>query len=314
MKSPVAQHIGFTGGGGAAVAAAIRARCSARSRSSARRSSTRSGSARRARYVERHPDRPRPVMEPVARRAGAGARRASAGGVRSKSRRRDRAGARLAKEFGLDPIIVGGAEVGRGGRGDQGGRGRVIYSLNFPTPPEPAGAGAAARGRRGRRRRVDAGRSGRGRTRRRGRPRFRRACRSRSPPADCRTSRCSCGTPRARSRTAVSRPSGARGADSGAAQHRRRLNRLGTLQRGRIANVVVTDGDWLEEKTRIRHVFIDGRPVEIDPPSTTPAGGGRRGGGGRGGYPLRQPSRRRPARSAVERTMSRPPSPWRWHC
>jgi hypothetical protein len=32
---------------------------------------------------------------------------------------------------------------------------------------------------------------------------------------------------------------------------------------------VVTDGDWLESATRIRHVFVDGRPVDIDiaPPS-----------------------------------------------
>jgi imidazolonepropionase-like amidohydrolase len=54
-------------------------------------------------------------------------------------------------------------------------------------------------------------------------------------------------------------------------------NRLGAIQRGKIANLVVTDGDWTEMRTRIRHVFIDGRPIEID--LTQPEAEGR----GRGG-------------------------------
>jgi imidazolonepropionase-like amidohydrolase len=57
-------------------------------------------------------------------------------------------------------------------------------------------------------------------------------------------------------------------------------NRLGTIQRGRIANLVVTSGDWLETATRIRHVFVDGRPVEID--VAPPDSGGRGAGRGRG--------------------------------
>jgi imidazolonepropionase-like amidohydrolase len=67
---------------------------------------------------------------------------------------------------------------------------------------------------------------------------------------------------------------------SGAAAIAGVSNRLGTLQRGRIANLVVTDGDWLADETRIRHVFIDGRPVEIDLADAAGADGGRRGGRG----------------------------------
>lgn len=40
-------------------------------------------------------------------------------------------------------------------------------------------------------------------------------------------------------------------------------DRLGSLDKGKIANVVVTDGDLFEEKTAIRHVFVNGRPVTL---------------------------------------------------
>jgi imidazolonepropionase-like amidohydrolase len=40
-------------------------------------------------------------------------------------------------------------------------------------------------------------------------------------------------------------------------------DRLGSLERGKIANLVVTDGDLFEEKTAIKHVFVNGREVRI---------------------------------------------------
>jgi imidazolonepropionase-like amidohydrolase len=40
-------------------------------------------------------------------------------------------------------------------------------------------------------------------------------------------------------------------------------DRLGSLDRGKLANVVVTDGDLFDEKTAIKHVFVNGRPVTI---------------------------------------------------
>jgi imidazolonepropionase-like amidohydrolase len=56
-------------------------------------------------------------------------------------------------------------------------------------------------------------------------------------------------------------------------------DRVGSLDKGKIANVIVTSGDLFNEATRIRHVFIDGRMVNIDT-ADAPAG---RGGRGRGG-------------------------------
>jgi imidazolonepropionase-like amidohydrolase len=54
---------------------------------------------------------------------------------------------------------------------------------------------------------------------------------------------------------------------------------VGSLEKGKIANVIVTNGDLFNEATRIRHVFVDGRMVSIDA-TDAPAG---RGGRGRGG-------------------------------
>ena len=56
-------------------------------------------------------------------------------------------------------------------------------------------------------------------------------------------------------------------------------DKVGSLEKGKIANLIVTSGDLFNESTRIRHVFVDGRMVNIE---ATEATGGR-GGRGRGG-------------------------------
>lgn len=63
-----------------------------------------------------------------------------------------------------------------------------------------------------------------------------------------------------------------------AAKIARADNRLGSIDKGKIANLIVTTGDIFSESTRIRHVFVDGRMVNIE---GTDAPG--RGGRGRGG-------------------------------
>ncbi len=44
-------------------------------------------------------------------------------------------------------------------------------------------------------------------------------------------------------------------------------DRLGTIEKGKLANLIVTDGDLFDEKMKIRHVFVDGRLVKIEPPA-----------------------------------------------
>jgi len=44
-------------------------------------------------------------------------------------------------------------------------------------------------------------------------------------------------------------------------------NQLGSIEVGKIANLTVTRGDLFDRNTRVAHVFIDGRPVDLRPPT-----------------------------------------------
>lgn len=39
---------------------------------------------------------------------------------------------------------------------------------------------------------------------------------------------------------------------------------LGTIEKGKIANLIMTDGDLFAEKTKVRKLFIDGNPIETE--------------------------------------------------
>ncbi len=60
-------------------------------------------------------------------------------------------------------------------------------------------------------------------------------------------------------------------------------SRLGSIDKGKIANLVVTDGDLFDDKTKVKFVLVDG--VKYIPPPETPAGPG----GGFGGRPTAAP-------------------------
>jgi len=47
-------------------------------------------------------------------------------------------------------------------------------------------------------------------------------------------------------------------------------DRMGSIAPGKIANLVVTDGDIFNEKTKVKHVFVDGRWFEIHEDATPP--------------------------------------------
>ena len=47
-------------------------------------------------------------------------------------------------------------------------------------------------------------------------------------------------------------------------------NQLGSVEAGKIANLTVTRGDLFDRNSRVAHVFIDGRPVDLRPATPTP--------------------------------------------
>ena len=60
-------------------------------------------------------------------------------------------------------------------------------------------------------------------------------------------------------------------------------DRLGSLEKGKIANVIVTDGDLFAERTKIKLVPIDGQRVNFDA-AETPKGRWRRSVADRGSF------------------------------
>jgi len=51
-------------------------------------------------------------------------------------------------------------------------------------------------------------------------------------------------------------------------------DRVGSIEKGKAANLVVTDGNLFEERTKITRVFVEGRAVALEP-AAAPAGRGR---------------------------------------
>jgi hypothetical protein len=49
-------------------------------------------------------------------------------------------------------------------------------------------------------------------------------------------------------------------------------NQLGSIETGKIANLTVTRGDLFDRNSRVAHVFIDGRPVDLRPAAGGPGG------------------------------------------
>jgi imidazolonepropionase-like amidohydrolase len=63
---------------------------------------------------------------------------------------------------------------------------------------------------------------------------------------------------------------------------------LGSVEVGKIANLVVADGEPLGDSARVRAVFVDGIRYEVTPPATAGRGTGRGGSGGPGAAGMAQ--------------------------
>jgi imidazolonepropionase-like amidohydrolase len=276
VKSPVALHVAFGGGQGGGYPGSLLGYISF-----IRQSFYDAQWQREARaYAEKHKDAPRPVVEPVLDAMVPVLERKIPVAFEAAAEREIRRALAIAKEFNLDPIITGASEAAATADDLKAANARVIYTLNF--------SGAGGGGGRG------GGGGGRGGG---GGEETLNAVRARvnAPKAPAALEKA--GVPYAftsgglqnlgdfiRNAARVVKEGNLpadttlRALTVNAARLAGAADRLGTIEKGKIANLLVTEGD-LFENARIRHVFIDGRPVEIDAPAPPQGGRGGRGGG-----------------------------------
>ena len=197
----------------------------------------------------------------------------------AEAREIDRALA-IAAQFGLDPIIVGASGAAERTAELAKAKARVILSVNFPGG---RGGGAAAPAGGGGGRGGGGGASLRQMKAQADAPKTPAAL-AKANVAFAFSSGGSTAADFVRNAGRVIREGGLaadavlRAMTIDAARIAGAGDRLGSIEKGKIANVVVTEGD-LFEGGRVRHVFIDGRPVEIaETPAAAATGRGGRGG------------------------------------
>jgi len=175
----------------------------------------------------------------------------------------------MADEFGLSPIVTGAIEADQVTGDLLAHNARVVYSLDYPTRP-PTLAPDADEPLRVLRQRANA-------------PKVPAAL----AQAGVRFAFESAGLddPKAFVKNAARAVASGLPADAAiraltidAARIAGVADRLGSLEPGKIANVVVTSGDLFGDETAVRHVFVDGRLVPIDETAEAPPAGRRAGG------------------------------------
>jgi imidazolonepropionase-like amidohydrolase len=163
----------------------------------------------------------------------------------------------MAREFKLDPVITGAREADQVTADLKAQNARVIYSLNFPVRPRTLAPDAdePLRELRGRAEapRIPSALAKAGLT-------FAFSSSGVREPRDFVRNA-------ARAvREGLPADAAVRALTIDAARIAGAADRLGSLEKGKIANIVVVEGDLFDEKMRVRHVFVDGRSVTVEEP------------------------------------------------
>jgi amidohydrolase family protein len=279
VKSPVAMHVNMAGRGGGqgypgallgTIAFTKQGFLDAQWQRDAEAHYTRTGGKGPRPLIEPALDALRPALArqmPVALDAG-------------QAREIDRALA-IAAQFNLDPIVVGASEANERVAELQKAKARVIYSLSFPGG---RGGGAGAGGGGG------GGRGGGGAApslaqlkAQQNAPKIPAALAQSSIPFAFTSEDLPAPVEFVRNAGRTVKEGGLpadaalRALTIDAARIAGAADRIGSLEKGKIANVVVTQGDLLDGGT-VRHVFIDGRPIDLTPATQTTGTGRGRGG------------------------------------
>lgn len=161
----------------------------------------------------------------------------------------------MAREFGLDPIVDGALEAGDLAAELKQAGARVVFSVNYPTRSR-ALAPEADEPIRELRRRASA-------------PKIPAALRAAGVPfafgsAGLRDPKDFVKNAAAAVKAGLPADAAVRALTIDAAAIAGVADRLGSIEKGKFANVIVTEGDLFSEKVIIKHVFVDGRLVKID--------------------------------------------------
>ena len=222
---------------------------------------------------------PRPVVDPALDAlVPVLARELPAAFDASEAREIDRALA-IAAQFNLDPIVVGALGAGERTAELSKAKARVIFSLNLPGQ---GGRGGAAGGGGGGGRGGGGGQSLRALQEQQNAPKVPAALATAGIPFAFTSSGQTAGD-FVRTAGRVVKEGGLapdvalRALTIEAARMARASDRTGSIEKGKIGNVIVVEGD-LFDGGRIRHVFIDGNPVTLEaPPPQGQTGRGRGG-------------------------------------
>jgi imidazolonepropionase-like amidohydrolase len=160
----------------------------------------------------------------------------------------------IAGEFKLDPVIVGGLEADDVAGDLKARNARVIYSLNYPAKPKNLAPDADEPLRTLRER---AGASKTPAALEKAGLLFAFGSDGLKEPKDFVKNAGKA------VREGLSPDAAVRALTINAARIAGVSDRLGSIEKGKIANLVVTEGDLFDEKSTVKHVFIDGRPVDL---------------------------------------------------
>jgi imidazolonepropionase-like amidohydrolase len=167
----------------------------------------------------------------------------------------------MAKAFKLDPIITNAREADQVTGDLKGANARVILSMNYPTRPQ-ALAPDADEPLEILRARANAPKTAAA-IDKAGVP-FAFASAGLNEPKDFIKNIGKA------VQSGLSRDAALKALTIGAATIAGTSDRLGSLEAGKIANLVVVDLDLFDEKMTIKHVFVDGRPVNLEAPTSAP--------------------------------------------
>ena len=175
---------------------------------------------------------------------------------------------KMSRELKLDPIVTGGREASEVAADLKALNARVIYSLNYPQRPKTLAPDAdepisALRAR------VDAPKHP-AELARAGVPFAFESAGLNDPKEFVKNAAKAV-------KAGLAEDAAIRALTIGAATIAGAGDRVGSIERGKIANVILTDGDIFEEKTTVKRVFVEGRPVSLEPPAPPSSGRGRAG-------------------------------------